>query len=141
MVTFWAAARSTLAFVDQPREPAIQEYELANAERQFRFAAPQQFVAGLPAMRRILESDAFKKSNPRFAAVTVTDMKSAWDDVLPDDLVPFCTQAQPNHIDYYCFYRTTDNKPQIVVFADHAIVYDWPDMNAFLRWLESLSTP
>lgn len=65
-------------------------------------------------------------------------MKAAWDAELPTELIPFFLQPQPNHTDYYCFYRTADENQTIVVFADHAIVYDWPDANAFLAWLESV---
>ena len=115
----------------------MHDNELATAEHEHNFSAPPEFRVALPQLRRILESVTFLETHPGFRAVTVADMKTAWNSELPTDLVPFCLQQQLTHNDYYCFQRTNSgNIPKIVVFADHAIVYNWQDVAAFLQWLE-----
>lgn len=116
----------------------IDDNELTNAERYFDFSSPSEFRNSLPQLRQILDSLAFQKSNLGFVALTASGMTSAWENGLPNDLVPFCLQPQSNHVDYYCFHRkTNETDSRIMVFADHAIVYDWPDVYAFLKWLQA----
>lgn len=126
------------AIVRRRREGlTIRVQDLATAEQEFAFAAPEWFRIALPTLRQRLESDWFKTLNPGFVSVSIEEMSRAWSTGLPPDLVPFCLQRQREHIDYYCFHRILPAcNTEIVVFADHAVVQSWKNINAFLRWLE-----
>ena len=126
------------AIVRRRREElTIRVQDLAAAEQEFAFAAPEWFRIALPSLRQRLESDWFKTINPGFVSVSIQEMSRAWKSGLHPDLVPFCLEPQLEHIDYYCFHRALAVfNTEIVVFADHSIVHSWKNINAFLRWLE-----
>jgi hypothetical protein len=80
-------------------------------------------------------SIAFKRAFPNAKVLlTLEDIQAARESELPEDYVPFMLEQQPRHIDYYAF-DINDNKRRVIVFAEHAVVHDWPDFNAFLSWV------
>ncbi len=56
----------------------------------------------------------------------------------PSSIIPFMWVQQPGFRDYYGFSplaESTDECP-VVVFADHAVVHDWPDWDSFVDWVK-----
>ncbi len=63
------------------------------------------------------------------------DDAEAMCDSLPEPLVPFMCEWQSATLDVYAFDRDAAGESRVVVWSDHAVVADWPDFAAFVRWL------
>jgi hypothetical protein len=70
---------------------------------------------------------------PGGRAATPVDVAEARALGLDGSLVPFACEPQPAHTDYYCC-RLEDG-PAVAIFADHAVVADWPTYHSFLEWV------
>jgi hypothetical protein len=77
------------------------------------------------------------------ASARLPDLQLPWDDddaeamrdALPETLVPFMCERQLATLDVYAFDRDAAGHARVVVWCDHAVVADWPDFDAFVRWL------
>ncbi len=111
--------------------------QLAITERECGFCYPQCFRLSAGALMSLVRTPGFADSFPTAYLATSSDIKAAWAETLPDSLVPFMCEKQLAHIDYYCFNAAAGCGPQIVLFADHAVVYDWEDFDTFLDWVRT----
>jgi hypothetical protein len=58
--------------------------------------------------------------------------------LVPGGLIPFLVDPQRHHDDYYCFDAATPGPEHgVVVFAVHAVVEAWTDLEAWLGWVLS----
>lgn len=70
---------------------------------------------------------------PGSRAATPVDVAEARALGMDGSFVPFACEPRSAHTDYYCCGPT--GGPVVAVFADHAIVADWPTYHAFLEWV------
>lgn len=54
---------------------------------------------------------------------------------LPIDFLPFMTEHQPDSIDVYAFDMGLKSRDAVVVWNDHAVVYEWKNFEEFIDWL------
>jgi hypothetical protein len=106
--------------------------QLAHLEARFSICFPPSYralIAAVPASVRRLFPRA------RFIA-TDDDLRTARVH-LPPTLLPFLVDPQPPHDDYYGF-ELSMAAPEygVAVFAIHTTVAAWPDLAAWLRWVE-----
>jgi hypothetical protein len=110
--------------------------QIGRAEREFGFRYPPAFLAAAPALEALAATPAFATAFPETRLVQPEDLAAAWAGRCPPALVPFMCTGRPGSGDHYCFHRCRSGTGlPVVVFADHAVVYDWPHYDAFLRWV------
>ncbi|MBP7688074.1 MAG: hypothetical protein KA765_09205 [Thermoflexales bacterium] len=107
--------------------------------RDLGFEYPRLFLLVSNELAALSATAQFQARFPRARLInSVSDIRAAHAAGVPQHFIPFLQEAQPAHIDYYCFdKRSTDAHYPIVVFAVHTVVADWPDIDAFLIWLRS----
>ena len=87
------------------------------------------------ALRVVLDSTDASARLPNLRLPWDDDDAEAMRDGLPETLIPFMCERQPATLDVYAFDRDAAGDARVVVWCDHAVVADWPDFNAFVRWL------
>jgi hypothetical protein len=109
--------------------------QIGHAEREFGFRYPPAFVAAAPTLEALAATPAFASAFPETRLVPPADLAAAWAGRCPPTLVPFMCTGRPGFGDHYCFHKCRSGTGlPVVVFADHAVVCDWPDYDAFLAW-------
>ena len=107
--------------------------DLAIVEGIYGFRFPPAFLALLdrppPALRRMFPHGRFALPEEVRAFRKQHGFKR---------LVPFLLDPQPRHEDIYCFdLETPAPDVGIAVFAVHTTVADWPNLAAWLTWVET----
>ena len=87
------------------------------------------------ALRVVLDSTEASARLPNLRLPWDDDDAEAMREGLPDTLVPFMCERQPATLNVYAFDRDAPGHARVVAWCDHAVVADWPDVNAFVRWL------
>jgi hypothetical protein len=87
-----------------------------------------------PALWKVAEDlvPVFAAASPGGRAATPDDLAMSRRLGLPESLVPFACEPQPEHTDYYCC--ELGGGPTVAVFAAHAVVAEWPTFADFLAW-------
>jgi hypothetical protein len=93
--------------------------------------------AAVAALRVVFDATAARARFPNLRLPWDDDDAEAMRDGLPPTLVPFMCERQPATLDVYAFDDGAAGDPRVVVWSDHAVVADWPDFDAFVRWLRS----
>lgn len=105
--------------------------ELVIVEQAYGFRFPPAFLALLddpPA--------ALRRMFPRGRFTTPGEMRSFRS--TEPRLLPFLIDEQPAHQDFYCFDAAAPaDDPRVVVFAVHSTVAEWPNLSAWLAWVEA----
>jgi hypothetical protein len=105
--------------------------DLVLVEQAYKFRFP-------PAFHALLDDQpaALRRMFPRGRFTTVHDMRSFRK--TEPRLLPFLVDEQPEHQDFHCFdLATPADDPRVVVFAVHTTVADWPNLSAWLAWVEA----
>jgi hypothetical protein len=109
---------------------------IRSAEQEFRFRYPNEFLDIAPELEAIVATSAFASAFPGGRLVAPKHLSVAWTGRLPPTLVPFMCQGNLGIADHYCFHKSAAGSGlPVVVFADHAVVYDWDDYEVFLKWV------
>ena len=112
---------------------------LQTTARDLGFEYPLSVLLASAELAALSATAPFQARFPQARLIdSVRDIRAAHAAGVPQHFIPFLQEAQPAHIDYYCFdKRSADVHCPIVVFAVHTVVADWPDIDAFLIWLRS----
>ena len=103
----------------------IDQLRLVERESKFRF--PDAFWAFADEFNAIAGAPNFSDVFAQAHFATRQDVDKAWELGLSKSQAPFFCELQPAHTDYYCCGRNgEENEQAVVVFADHAVVSDWP---------------
>jgi hypothetical protein len=102
-------------------------------ERECNFRYPAAFWAVVAELEALTGEPGFAKAFPGVRPATRRDIREARKLGLPESMVAFACESQPEHTDYYCCGFETE--PAVTAFAVHAVVADWPNFGAFLAWV------
>lgn len=118
-------------------------FEIENltlVEHTLGFRYPPSFHAGAAALARLAQTGAFAARFPR--AVLIDSPAGMQSLGLPPACVAFMAEAQPAHVDVY-FFDLSSPGPEYraAVFAEHAVVYEWPNFADFWAWISRQCSP
>ena len=84
----------------------------------------------------VLGTDDFRRVFPDTRLLISMPEITAAREGMPDALFPFICEEQPSWSDIYAFdLRSEAPEFQVVVWADHAAVMNWPSFPAFFQWV------
>ena len=91
--------------------------------------------AACDAIAEIMDTAAFRSrfSNVRLLR-SVGEIEGARQH-LPSALLPFMVEPQPESVDVYAFDSNDEIAPKVVVWNDHAVVWDWSSFELFMKWI------
>ena len=112
---------------------------LKDVERVIGFIYPSGFLKNRARLSGIFGKKKFKLRFPNASIIdSVESIRSAHNDVLPNNLIPFMAISQIGSIDYYVFDRNAVGENfKTYVFSVHTIVHEWESFENFLDWLEA----
>ena len=110
--------------------------QLRVVERECGFRYPDALWAAADELSAVARLPRFAEVFPHAHIANGTDVAAARGLGLSISLVPFMCELQPTHTDYYCCLLEDGGASS--VFADHAVVADWPSFAAFVAWARQL---
>jgi hypothetical protein len=111
------------------------------SKQQFGFRYPPRFMSIAQELEAVAATASFASAFPDGKLVRPEDLAAVWAGRCPPTLVPFMCQGNLEFSDYYCFHKTQSGSGlPVVVFADHAVVFEWVDYEGFLNWLRQQCT-
>jgi hypothetical protein len=99
---------------------------------------PAAFFENFESLSVIYESAGFRKIFQNIHFCSAPEAGAAMGDALPEGLLPFMVEPSQGNVDYYCFDNSDGGENgRVVVFSNHAVVYEWESFGAFLSWAKS----
>lgn len=103
--------------------------QLLIAEKALNFTYPKHF---LKLIRK--HASEIEKLFPKAEFISNPREISLLQKTFGNDIIPFMRYPQENREEYICFNQNEDYK--IVVFAIHAIVMTWKNLEGFFAWIK-----
>ena len=106
------------------------------AEQAFNFLYPSMFLDIARELEALTATSEFSSEFPNGRLILPADLPAAWASNLPPTLVPFLWSGDERSGGYYCFQKCQSGSGlPVVVFVDHAVVYEWESYQMFLEWM------
>lgn len=129
--------RANIKFGEDKKMDGKSFASVASAD--FELELPSRFPEQFDELVRLSKTQAFtSKFGKLRIAATSEHIREMHDMGCPDWLVPFMQVQNPKFSDFYGFDTTQKQNGDcpVVVYAIHAVVYDWPDFGAFVEWTQ-----